>query len=296
MSCATMPKNPPTNHNPQVDHSCEGRNLTVSCATIRKIPTIPRSSHRPFLRRQESHSVVCHNAKNPPTNHNPQADHSCVGRNLTVSCATIPKIHQQTIIPKQTIPAKAGISQCRVPQFAKFPQFPVPPTDHSCEGRNLTVSCMQISPNPSTIPRPQADHSCEGRNLTVSCATMPKNPPTNYNPQVDHSCVGRNLIIKCGNAASLRRRMPKFTPPLAAHDCEIPAYAGMVLWGTPPIAKFPNPPNRQAKLPNPKNCRPLPNCPRQIAPAVAEWLPLPSPCPPIVRHCGGGGFCRHRQP
>ena len=35
-----------------------------------------------------------------------------------------------------------------------------------------------------------------------------------------------------GNAASLRRRTPQFTPPLAAHNCEIPAFAGMVFRGT----------------------------------------------------------------
>ena len=66
--------------------------------------------------------------------------------------------------------------------------------------------------------------------------------------------------------------------------CEIPAFAGMVWWGTPPIAKFPNPPNRQAKLPNPKNCRPLPNRPRRIALAkLPQPLPNGCRCPRRVR-------------
>ena len=56
----------------------------------RRIPVrIPRqirpdspSPTRPFLRRQESHSVVPQTMPNPPTIPRPQADHSCEGRNL----------------------------------------------------------------------------------------------------------------------------------------------------------------------------------------------------------------------
>ena len=43
-------------------------------------------------------------------------------------------------------------------------------------------------------------------------------------PHTDHSCVGRNLLAMGGIAALI-------TPPLAAHGCEIPAFAGMVCLG-----------------------------------------------------------------
>ena len=73
----------------------------------------------------------------------------------------------------QTIPAKAGISQCRVCNNAKNPSpIPVPPVDHSCEGRNLTVSCRQQSPNSPPIPihrrpflRRQESHSIVSPNV-----------------------------------------------------------------------------------------------------------------------------------
>ena len=114
----------------------------MSCATIRRIRRrFSRSPGRPFLRRQESHSVVPQTTPNPPTIPRPQVDHSCVGRNLTVSCATIRRIRPRFPVPHKTIPAKAGI------------------------------------------------YSLQG-----------------------------------GIAALI-------TPPLAAHDCEIPAYAGMVFRG-----------------------------------------------------------------
>ena len=62
-------------------------------------------------------------------------------------------------------------------------------------------------PNPSAIPRTQVDHSCVGRNLTVSYMQI---TPKSHTPVP----------------------AAKETPPLAAYESEIPAYAGMVLWGT----------------------------------------------------------------
>ena len=50
-------------------------------------PQFPCSPPRPFLRRQESHSVVPATiGKNPPTIPRPQVVHSCEGRNLTIKC------------------------------------------------------------------------------------------------------------------------------------------------------------------------------------------------------------------
>ena len=73
-------------------------------------------------------------------------------------------------------------------------QFGVSPEDHSCEGRNLTVSCATICRIRPQFPVSQADHSCVGRNLTVSCATICRIRPQFPVSQADHSCVGRNLF------------------------------------------------------------------------------------------------------
>ena len=82
-----QPPNSPTISRPQEAHSCESRNLTVSRIQITaKSPAHFRSPPRPFLRRQESHSVVYTN--------NGKIAH------------TLP-------FSPETIPAKAGISQCR---------------------------------------------------------------------------------------------------------------------------------------------------------------------------------------
>ena len=40
------------------------------------------------------------------------------------------------------------------------------PMDHSCVGRNLTVSCIPITEKSPTIVRTQVNHSCGSRNLT----------------------------------------------------------------------------------------------------------------------------------
>ena len=60
----------------------------------------------PFLRRQESHSVVPATiGKNPHTHSRSPRDHSCVGRNLTVSCR---QMRQGRALPFE-IPAFAGM-------------------------------------------------------------------------------------------------------------------------------------------------------------------------------------------
>ena len=172
------------------------RKIPPNCRQMPKIANNSPSPGRPFLRKQESHSVVCHNLANSPTIPRPQVDHSCEGRNLTVSCATIRRIRPQFPVPRKTIPAKAGISKCRVPQFADSPP----------------------------IPRPQADHSCEGRNLTVSCPTIRRIRPQFPVPPKTIPAKAGIYSLQGGIAALI-------TPPLAAHDCEIPAFAGMVFRG-----------------------------------------------------------------
>ena len=64
-----------------------------------------------FLRKQESHNVVCDNSPIRPRFPVTPEDHSCEGRNLTVSCATIRQFAPDSPFPRKTIPAKAGISQ-----------------------------------------------------------------------------------------------------------------------------------------------------------------------------------------
>ena len=137
---------------PPTDHSCVKQESPCrKAATPDKLsPALsPKSTNnspspgRPFLRRQESHSVVCDNSPIRPRFPVPPEDHSCEGRNLTMSCATIRQFAPDSPSPRKTIPAKAGISQCRVPQFADSPPIPRPPEDHSCVGRNLTTVCRQ---------------------------------------------------------------------------------------------------------------------------------------------------------
>ena len=68
----------PQFHRPTQDHSCVGRNLTVSCPTIRQNP--PQSPHSPrksFLRQQESRKHL------PPT---------AASQAATMRTTTMPKI------------------------------------------------------------------------------------------------------------------------------------------------------------------------------------------------------------
>ena len=190
---ATTIQNPPTIFRPQADHSCVGRNLTVSCMQYRQIRRRFPFPHRPFLRRQESHNHV---------------QQQC-------------QIRPHTPVPTQTIPAKAGISQCRACNIAKSspdshsphrpflrkqeshsavhtispnsPPIPIPHTDHSCEGRNLTVSCIQYRQIRPRFPFPTQTIPAKAR-ISQSWATTMPNPPAHSRPPVDHSCVGRNLF------------------------------------------------------------------------------------------------------
>ena len=232
---AISPNPPPIPIPPQLIPAKAGISQ-CSVPQFAKYAAIPLSPIRPFLRRQESHSVVHTISPNPPP---------------------IP-------IPPQTIPAKAGISQscaanggvikaamppmamrfllsqewssgereyvcvfwrlciydtvrflptqewscggrgyiakntpdCCPHNYQNPPPIPIPPTDHSCVGRNLTVSCMQYRQIRRRFPFP-TDHSCVGRNLTVPCMQISPNPPPIPIPPTDHSCEGRNLTIVC---------------------------------------------------------------------------------------------------
>ena len=163
-----------------------------------------------------------------PTISRPQVDHSCVGRNL-LAMGGIAALVSGVAARKNEIPAFAGmvlwgtgiyrqIRHCRRP--------PLSPTQ---------------SPNPPTIPRPQADHSCVGRNLTVSCIQITVYSPTIPRTQPDHSCVGRNLLAMGGIAA--------LVSGVAARKNEIPAFAGMVFFMDSDAKKtISNPPNIRAQL------------------------------------------------
>ena len=84
------------------------------------------------------------------------------------------------------------------------PRFPFPPEDHSCEGRNLTVSYRQQSPRirPHT-PVPPTDHSCESRNgLRGNAKESPKYPQNipKILPRipVPHNHMPPNGGVNCG--------------------------------------------------------------------------------------------------
>ena len=105
----------------------------------------------------------------------PPEDHSCEGRNLTVSCATIRQFAPDSPFPRKTIPAKAGISQCRVRQFADSPPIPRSPGRpflRRQESHNVVCHNSPIRPR---FPVPPEDHSCEGRNLTTVCRQRRRN-------------------------------------------------------------------------------------------------------------------------
>ena len=229
---------------------------------IHRRPQMPESvpdshsPHRPFLRKQESHSAVHTNIGKFPTNLRPPEDHSCEGRNLiatcrqrrrilgggrgnadnSVNCGTRhceipayagmvfrgtgviakkyapkcppppPNIHRRRPkcqnhprfpFPPQTIPAKAGISQCSACKYRQIPHNPPSPTrpflrrqeSHSAVHANIGG----FPHNPPSPGRPflrrQESHSAVHTNIGKS--------PTNLRPQVDHSCEGRNLIATC---------------------------------------------------------------------------------------------------
>ena len=136
-----------------------------------------RHRRRPInTRRQNCRicQIVAHNqSQNPPTTPRSPRDHSCEGRNLTVSCATIRQIRPRFPVPRKTIPAKAGISQCRVPQFADSPPIPRPPEDHSCVGRNLTVSCATIRQFAPDSPSPERPFLRRQESHSVVCHNSP---------------------------------------------------------------------------------------------------------------------------
>ena len=130
---AAMP-NPPVIPRPPVDHSCVGRNLTIMC----------RQRRRQFRRRAKTMPYS-------PIDSRPPVDHSCVGRNLTIVCRPVknrflPSQEWSTCV--QRIVGEFGDCvgdnlcgerrQCHIHRY-----IPVPPVDHSCVGRNLTIVCRQ---------------------------------------------------------------------------------------------------------------------------------------------------------
>ena len=180
MSCATIRRFAPDSPFPRKTIPAKAGISQCRVPQFADSPPILRSSGRPFLRRQESHNVVCDNSPIRSRFPVPPEDHSCEGRNLTMSCATIRQFAPDSPLPRKTIPAKAGISQCRVRQFADSPPIPRPPEDHSCEGRNLTVSCATIrrfapdSPSPrKTIPAKAGISLSCAANGGVTKAAMP---------------------------------------------------------------------------------------------------------------------------
>ena len=154
--------------------------------------TNPPSHHRPFLRRQESHSVVPPNAAGE--GHSPFEIPAYAG--MVYLCTDdCRRIRRCLYTQHCEIPASAGMVCGGTP---KSTHTPVPPVDHSCEGRNLTVSFLQQSarirhsaancpPPPSTIsaPYPQIN----ARNLPCLFAmpplirNFPQSPPPLQNRQ-----------------------------------------------------------------------------------------------------------------
>ena len=115
-------------------------------------------------------------------------------------------------------------SRQRRQQYGELTKRRRSPPNHSCEHRNLTVSCRQIRQGRAFA----LGDSCFRRNGLWGNAKLSANSPIVRRRQMpksthtvvhstDHSCVGRNL----------KRQRPSL-PHLVAQNCEIPAYAGMV--------------------------------------------------------------------
>ena len=138
------------------------RQISTAAAPNVKIAPDSHSPHRPFLRRQESHSVVHTNIGKSPTNLRPPQDHSCEGRNLIAICrqrrrllgggrgmATIKRIvAHDTVRFLPTQEWSRGGRECiakNTPDCCPHncqnrPRFPFPPQDHSCGSRNLFLT------------------------------------------------------------------------------------------------------------------------------------------------------------
>ena len=125
--------------------------------------TLPYT-HRPFLRRQESHSVVCHNS--PPKRRRrwrqmkerflPSQEWStwglwfvggfwyCRRRQIVkLSPALSPKSADNSPYTSRPFLRRQESHSVVSAQLPNPPPIPIPPEDHSCEGRNLTIVCRQ---------------------------------------------------------------------------------------------------------------------------------------------------------
>ena len=93
------------------------RQMSTAAAPNAKITPDSHSPHRPFLRRQESHSAVHTNIGKFPTNLRPPEDHSCEGRNLIATCR-----QRRRILGggrgNGDNSANCGTRQCEIPAFA----------------------------------------------------------------------------------------------------------------------------------------------------------------------------------
>ena len=276
----------PTIPRPPEDHSCEGRNLIATCRQRRRL--LGGGRGMATIRRIVAHDTV----RFLPTQEWSVCERECIAKN------TPPNVHRRRQIssrrpkcqnrprfpfPPQTIPAKAGISQCSAYKYRQIPTIPRPPQDHSCEGRNLIATCRQRRrllcggrgmatirrivahdtvrflptqewsrgkreciakntpdccphncQNRPRFPFPPQDHSCEGRNLTVQCIQISANPPQS---PVPHKTIPAKAGIYFKHvpptAASLRRTgNGDNSANCGTRHCEIPAYAGMVFRGT----------------------------------------------------------------
>ena len=153
------------------------------------------SPGRPFLRRQESHSVMRATiTKNPPHTPVHPTDHSCEGRNLTIVCR-----QRRRLLGGM---ANCGTRHCEIPAYAGMVYLYT-----GIRGRILALSPHRIvAALPPTNCRPQT------KRQSVD------NPPS----PTAHSCEGRNLLLTGGNTASLIRTPLGDCPSnMSTHICRL---------------------------------------------------------------------------
>ena len=128
----------PTILRPQVDHSCEGRNLIATCRQRRRILGGGR------VNADNSANCGTRHCEIPAYAGMVSGGRECIAKN------TPPNVHR------------------RRPKCQNRPRFPFPARPFLRKQESHSAVHTNIGKSP-TIPRPPQDHSCVGRNLIATC-------------------------------------------------------------------------------------------------------------------------------
>ena len=233
---AQLPKSPPIPI-PPTDHSCEGRNLIATCRQRRRI--LGGGRGMATIRRIVAHDTV----RFLPTQEWSRGKRECIAKNTPDCCP----------------------HNCQ-----NRPRFPFPPQDHSCEGRNLTVQCIQISANPPQSPVPHKTIPAKAgiyfKHVPPTAASLRRtgNGDNSANCGTRHCEIPAYAGMVCGGTECIGDNSAN----CGTRHCEIPAYAGMVFRGTEVYRQKIRPQMSTTAAPNAK-IAPDSHSPRKTIPAEA---------------------------